>query len=96
MGSTYVITSSSGGGQDFLEEIHLKLSPLGEVRVIQMKQRNRGPDFTTENSMLNELMWFNIAKQRTQRGAGAMREKARKGNRSTHKEACRPHASART
>ena len=73
-----------------------KLSPLGEVRVIQMKQRNRGPDFSTENGVLNELMGFNIAEQRTQRGAGALREQARKGNRSTHKEACGPHASART
>ena len=73
-----------------------KLSPLGEVRVIQMKQRNRGPDFSTENGVLNELMGFNIAEQWTRRGAGAMREKARKGNRSTHKEACGPHARART
>ena len=73
-----------------------KLSPLGEVRVIQMKQKNRGPDFSTENGAINELMWFNTAEQRTQRGAGAMREKARKGNRSTYKEACGSHASART
>ena len=95
MGSTYVITSSPGGSQDFLEEIP-KLSPLGEVRVIQMKQKNRGPDFSTENGALNELMWFNTAVQRTQRGAGAMREKTRKGNRSTYKVACGLHASART
>lgn len=61
-----------------------------------MKQRNRGPDFSTENGVLNELMGFNIAEQWTRRGAGAMREKARKGNRSTHKEACGPHARART
>lgn len=40
------------GGND----IHTsKLSPLGEVRVIQMKERNRETDFSTETAVLREL-----------------------------------------